>query len=36
MAAPLAERLAFTLQLAASEIDEKIYADWLRLSCVPA
>jgi death-on-curing protein len=36
MAAPLAERLAFTLQLAASEIDEKIYADWLRRSCVPA
>jgi death-on-curing protein len=36
MAAPLAERLAFTLQLAASEIDEKTYADWLRRSCVPA
>ncbi|MDP3457858.1 MAG: type II toxin-antitoxin system death-on-curing family toxin [Hyphomonas sp.] len=36
MAAPMAERLAFTLQLAASEIDEKIYADWLRRSRVPA
>jgi len=36
MAAPMAERLAFTLQLAASEIDEKIYAGWLRRSCVPA
>ena len=35
MAAPMAERLAFTLQLAASEIDENVYADWLRRSCVP-
>lgn len=35
MAAPMAERLAFTLQLAASEIDETVYADWLRRSCVP-
>ncbi|WP_291205441.1 type II toxin-antitoxin system death-on-curing family toxin [Hyphomonas sp.] len=35
MAAPMAERLAFTLQLAASEIDEKICADWLRRSCIP-
>ncbi|MGA1342843.1 MAG: Fic family protein [Hyphomonas sp.] len=35
MAAPMAERLALTLQLAASEIDEKIYADWLPRSCVP-
>ena len=35
MAAPMAERLAFTLQLAASEIDEKIYADWLRRSSIP-
>lgn len=33
MAAPLAERLAFTLQHAASEIDETVYADWLRRSC---
>ena len=33
MAAPKAERLAFTLQLAASEIDELMYADWLRRSC---
>ena len=36
MAASMAERLAFTLQLAAGEIDEKIYADWLRRSCIPA
>ncbi len=35
MIAPLAERLAFTLQLAASEIDETMYADWLRRSCEP-
>lgn len=35
MAAPMAERLACTLQLVASEIDEKIYVDWLRRSCVP-
>ncbi|MEX1249940.1 MAG: type II toxin-antitoxin system death-on-curing family toxin [Hyphomonas sp.] len=34
MAAPMAERLAFTLQLAAREIDEKVYADWLRRSCI--
>jgi len=33
MAAPLAERLAFTLQHAASEIDETVHADWLRRSC---
>lgn len=33
MAAPMAERLAFTLQLAASEITEADYADWLRRSC---
>ena len=33
MAAPMAERLAFTLQLAASEIGEEAYADWLRRSC---
>jgi death on curing protein len=36
MAAPMAERLAFTLQLAASEIDEQMYADWLRRSCITA
>lgn len=36
MAAPMAERLAFTLQLAASEIDDSHYADWLRRSCIPA
>ncbi len=36
MAAPMAEGLAFMLQLAASEIDEKVYADWLRRSCVTA
>lgn len=35
MAAPLAERLAFTLLLAASEVDEKVYADWLKRSCIP-
>jgi death-on-curing protein len=35
MTAPMAERLACTLQLAANEIDEKISADWLRRSCVP-
>lgn len=35
MAAPLAERLAFTLQLAAGEISEAAYADWLRQSCEP-
>jgi len=34
MAAPMAERLAFTLQLSAREIDEKIYADWLWRSCI--
>lgn len=36
MAAPMAERLAFTLQLAAGEIDEEIYAGWLRRNCIPA
>ena len=36
MAAPMAARLAFTLQLAASEIGEKVYADWLRRTCIPA
>lgn len=36
MAAPMAERFAFTLQLAAGEIDETFYADWLRRSCVSA
>lgn len=36
LAAPMPERLACTLQLAASEIDEKFHADWLRRSCVPA
>lgn len=35
MAAPLAERLAFTLQLAAGELSEAAYADWLRRSCKP-
>lgn len=35
MIAPLAERLAFTLQLAVSEIDETVFADWLRRSCEP-
>lgn len=33
MAAPMAERLAFTLQLAASEITEAYHAGWLRRSC---
>lgn len=33
MAAPMAERLAFTLQLAASEVSEEAYAAWLRRSC---
>lgn len=33
MTAPMAERLAFTLHLAASEITEARYADWLRQSC---
>lgn len=33
MVAPMAERLAYTLQLAASEISEEAYADWLRRSC---
>lgn len=33
MAAPMAERLAFTLQLAANEITEADYAAWLRRSC---
>lgn len=36
MAAPMAERLAFTLQLAAGEFDEEIYAGWLRRNCIPA
>ena len=36
LAAPMAERLAFTLQLAASELHEKVYADWLRRTCIPA
>lgn len=36
MAAPMAERLACTLQLAASEITEEVYADWLRRSCEKA
>lgn len=34
MAAPMGERLAFTLQLAAGEVSEEIYAAWLRRSCV--
>lgn len=33
MTAPMAERLAYTLQLAASEITEEAYAAWLRRSC---
>ena len=33
MAAPMAERLAYTLQLAASEVTEEVYAAWLRRSC---
>lgn len=33
MVAPMAERLAFTMQLAASEITEGHYADWLRGAC---
>ena len=33
MAAPMGERLAFTLQLAASEVSEEAYAAWLRRTC---
>ena len=33
MAAPMAERLAFTLQLAAGEVSEEAYAAWLTRTC---
>jgi death-on-curing protein len=35
LAAPMPQRLAYTWQLAAGEVSEDQYADWLRENCEP-